>query len=98
MIRVVLPAHLATLIDVHGEIAVDVAVPASQRSLLDEIERQYPVLVGTMRDPTTHQRRAFIRFFACEDDLSHEHPDTRLPDDVEAGREPFFVIGAMAGG
>ena len=98
MIRVVLPAHLKTLINVHGEIEVDVEIPSSQKSLLDEIERRYPVLVGTMRDPRTHQRRAFIRFFACADDLSHENPDARLPAEVESGREPFYVVGAMAGG
>jgi hypothetical protein len=98
MIRVVLPPHLTTLIGVHGEIEVDVEVPASQRSLLDEVERRYPVLVGTIRDPATHRRRAFIRFFACEDDLSHQHPDARLPGDVESGREAFYVVGAMAGG
>jgi len=98
MIRVVLPAHLKTLINVHGEIEVDVEVPASQGSLLDEIERRYPVLVGTIRDPRTHERRAFIRFFACESDLSHERPGARLPAEVESGLEPFYVVGAMAGG
>lgn len=98
MIRVVLPAHLKTLIDVRGEIDVDVALPATQASLLDEIERRYPVLLGTLRDPRTRERRPFIRFFACEEDLSHDGPDTRLPEAVEAGREPFYVVGAMAGG
>ncbi len=98
MIRVVLPAHLKTLIHLQGELEVDVAAPVTLTSLLDAIEARHPVLVGTMRDARTRQRRAFVRFFACERDLSHEPPDARLPREVEVGREPFYVVGAMAGG
>jgi sulfur-carrier protein len=101
MIRVALPAHLRTLAQVDGEVQLDVAAAAAtvtQRSVLDALEDRYPVLRGTMRDQTTHERRPFVRFFACEEDLSHEPPDALLPDAVASGKEPFLVIGAMAGG
>lgn len=98
MIRVVLPAHLKTLTHVSGEVELVVTGPVCQRSVLDALEARYPVLVGTIRDPVTQQRRPFIRFFACEQDLSHVAPDEPLPPEVETGREVFFVIGAMAGG
>ncbi|MGH3976658.1 MAG: MoaD/ThiS family protein [Pseudonocardiaceae bacterium] len=98
MIRLRLPAHLRTLAHVDGEITVTVAGQATQRSVLDALEARYPVLRGTIRDHETQQRRAFVRFFACEQDLSHESPDTPLPDPVAKGTEPFLVIGAMAGG
>jgi len=96
MIRVVLPAHLRALAHCEREIAVDAA--ATQRAVLDAIEQQYPALRGTIRDPRTGLRRPFVRFFACEEDLSHESPDTPLPAAVAEGREPYLVIGAMAGG
>jgi hypothetical protein len=98
MIRVVLPAHLRTLARVGAEVQVDVVGPVTQRSVLDALEAGYPMLRGTIRDHATHRRRPFLRFFACEEDLSHESPDAPLPDAVAAGREPFLVIGAMAGG
>jgi len=98
MIRVVLPAHLRRLAEVTGEVQLDVAAPATQRSVLDALEARYPMLRGTIRDQTRQQRRAFVRFFACAQDLSHEPPDTPLPDAVAAGDEPFVVLGAMAGG
>ena len=98
MIRVVLPAHLRTLARVDGEVKLAVAGPATQRSVLDALEADYPMLCGTIRDHVTHQRRAFVRFFACEQDLSHEPPDAPLPDAVAMGAEPFLVVGAMAGG
>jgi molybdopterin synthase sulfur carrier subunit len=98
MIRVVLPAHLKTLINVNREIEVDVTGEPTQRSVIDAIEARYPVLLGTIRDPVTQKRRSFVRFFACEDALSHESPDAPLPDAVVSGAEPFFVVGAMAGG
>ncbi len=98
MIRVVLPAHLKTLTHVSGEVELEVTSPVCQRTVLDALEARYPVLVGTIRDPATQRRRPFIRFFACEQDLSHATPDEPLPRDVETGREIFFVIGAMAGG
>jgi molybdopterin converting factor small subunit len=98
MIRVVLPAHLRTLARVDGEVKLAVVGPATQRSVLDALEADYPVLRGTIRDHVTHQRRAFVRFFACEQDLSHEPPDTPLPDAVAMGAEPLLVVGAMAGG
>ena len=98
MIRVVLPAHLRTLAQVNGEVKVDVGGSVTQRAVLDALEASYPMLRGTIRDQTTHQRRAFIRLFACEEDLSHESPDTPLPDAVASGREPFVVLGAIAGG
>jgi molybdopterin synthase sulfur carrier subunit len=98
MIRVVLPAHLRTLADVAGEVELHVAGPVTQRSVLDALEARYPMLRGTIRDHATHRRRAFVRFFACEQDLSHESPDTPLPHAVEIGAEPYLVVGAMAGG
>ncbi len=98
MIRVVLPAHLRTLARVDGEVKLDVEGQATQRSVLDTLEACYPMLRGTIRDHVTQQRRAFVRFFACEQDLSHEPPDAPLPDAVAMGEEPFFVVGAMAGG
>jgi molybdopterin synthase sulfur carrier subunit len=98
MIRVVLPAHLRTLAHVNREIELEVAGPPTQRSVIDALEARYPALHGTIRDPATQKRRAFVRFFACEDDLSHELPDAPLPDAVVSGAEPFIVIGAMAGG
>jgi molybdopterin synthase sulfur carrier subunit len=98
MIRVVLPPHLRTLAHVDGEVKVDVDGRATQRSVLDALESQYPMLRGTIRDHVSQQRRAFVRFFACQEDLSHEPPDDPLPDAVEKGTEPFMVVGAMAGG
>jgi sulfur-carrier protein len=98
MIRVVLPAHLRTLARVDGEVEVYLEGPATQRSVLDALEARYPMLRGTIRDQVTQQRRAFVRFFACEQDLSHEPPDAPLPDAVVKGVEPFLVVGAMAGG
>ena len=98
MIRVVLPAHLRTLARVDGEVKLDIPGPATQRAILDALEDRYPMLRGTIRDQVTHERRAFVRFFACEEDLSHEPPDARLPEPVAAGTEPFMVVGAMAGG
>jgi molybdopterin converting factor small subunit len=98
MIRVVLPAHLRTLAHLDGEVKLDLEGQATQRAVLDAIEACYPMLRGTLRDHVTHQRRAFVRFFACEQDLSHEPPDAPLPDAVATGAEPFLVVGAMAGG
>jgi len=98
MIRVVLPAHLRTLARVDGEVKVQVEGPATVRSVLDALENGYPMLRGTMRDQVTQQRRAFLRFFACEQDLSNEPVDTPLPDAVATGAEPLLVVGAMAGG
>jgi len=98
MIRVVLPAHLRTLARVNGEVQIDVVGPVTQRSVLDAIEARYPMLQGTIRDHVTQQRRAFVRFFACEQDLSHDSPDAPLPDAVATGAEPFLIVGAMAGG
>jgi molybdopterin synthase sulfur carrier subunit len=98
MIRVVLPAHLRTLARVEGEVELDVAGEVTQRLVLDALEARYPMLCGTIRDYRTGQRRAFVRFFACEQDLSHEPPDTPLPDAVCLGAEPFLIVGAMAGG
>ncbi len=99
MIRVSLPAHLRTLakVDEH-EVSLDVDGNATQRSVLDALEARYPMLRGTIRDQDTFRRRAYVRFYACQQDLSHEAPDDPLPDEVVAGREPFLVIGAMAGG
>jgi hypothetical protein len=98
MIRVVLPYHLRTLARVEGEVQVAVEGRATQRSVLDALEARYPVLRGTIRDHVTGQRRPMLRFFACKEDLSHEPPDAPLPDAVASGVEPFFVIGAIAGG
>jgi molybdopterin synthase sulfur carrier subunit len=98
MIRVILPHHLRTLAQVGSEVELEIDGPVSQRSVLDALEVRYPMLRGTIRDQVTHQRRAFLRFFACEEDLSHEPPDTPLPEAVASGKEPFIVIGAIAGG
>jgi molybdopterin synthase sulfur carrier subunit len=98
MIRVVLPAHLRTLAKVDGEVALDVSGAVTQRAVLDALEERYPVLRGTIRDQASGKRRSFVRFFACEEDISHEQPDDPLPDAVVKGSEPFLVIGAMAGG
>ena len=98
MIRVALPAHLRTLARVEGEVTLDLAGQVTLGSVLDALEARYPVLQGTMRDYGTRKRRPFIRFFACEQDLSHEPPEAQLPDAVVSGAEPFLVIGAMAGG
>ena len=98
MIRVVLPHHLRNLAHVAGEVEFEVPAPVTQRSLLDALEASYPVLRGTIRDHDQGRRRAFIRFFACEQDLSNDPPDTPLPERVAAGDEPFLVVGAMAGG
>ena len=98
MIRVVLPTHLRTLARVGSEVTLEVEGPATQRSVLDALEACYPMLRGTIRDQVTHQRRAFVRVFACEQDLSHEPPDAPLPDAVLTGAEPLLVVGAMAGG
>jgi molybdopterin synthase sulfur carrier subunit len=98
VIRVVLPTHLRTLAQVSKEVRVEVAGEVTQRSVLDAVERQYPMLLGTMRDRRTGQRRPLVRFFACEEDLSNESPDAPLPDRVVKGEEPFMVVGAMAGG
>jgi molybdopterin synthase sulfur carrier subunit len=98
MIRVVLPAHLRDLARVTGEIEVEVAAPVTARAVLDAVEARYPVLCGTIRDHVTHQRRPLVRFFACENDVSHHSPDLPLPAAVTAGLEPFLIIGAMAGG
>jgi len=98
LIRVVLPAHLRKLALVAGEVQLEVAGPVTQRAVLDALEGRYPMLRGTIRDPITQQRRPFVRFFACEDDLSHESPDSALPEAVAAGTEPLLVVGAMAGG
>lgn len=98
MIRVVLPPHLRTIAHVAGEVELEIAGEVTQRAVLDALERRHPELLGTIRDRSTQQRRAFVRFFACEEDLSHEPPDAPLPAAVAAGSEPFLVIGAMAGG
>jgi sulfur-carrier protein len=98
MIRLELPAHLRTLARVDGAVTLDVEGRATQRSVLDALEACYPMLRGTIRDHVTQQRRPYLRFFACEEDLSHESPDAPLPDAVATGREPFLVVGAMAGG
>jgi molybdopterin synthase sulfur carrier subunit len=98
MIRVVLPHHLRKLARVDGEVQLDVEGPITQRSILDVLEARYPMLRGTIRDHVTQKRRAFVRFFACEQDLSHEPPDAPLPDAVATGAESFVVLGAMAGG
>jgi hypothetical protein len=98
MIRVVLPAHLRILARVDGEVTVEVEGPVTQRSVLDALEARYPALCGTLRDHVTQQRRPFVRFFACEEDHSHDSPDDPLPDAVATGAEPFLVVGAIAGG
>ena len=98
MIRIVLPYHLRLLAHIGGEVELTVSSPATQRSVLDALEARYPMLRGTIRDHVTQQRRAFLRFFACEEDLSHEPPDAPLPEAVTSGTEPFYIIGAVAGG
>jgi len=98
MIRVVLPAHLRTLARVEGEVTLEIQGPITQRSVLDALEARYPMLQGTLRDHVTQKRRPFVRFFACEEDLSHTPPDAALPDAVAPGAEPFLVVGAIAGG
>jgi hypothetical protein len=98
MIRVVLPQHLRTLAGVGSELQIEVEGAVTIRSILDAIEARYPMLKGTIRDHGTQQRRAFLRFFACEEDLSHESPDTSLPDAIVSGKEPFLIVGAIAGG
>jgi molybdopterin synthase sulfur carrier subunit len=98
MIRVVLPPHLRTLAKVHREVQIDVAEPASLRAALDALEARYPMLRGTIRDHVTKERRPFLRFFACEEDLSHQSPDLPLPEAVVSGKEPLVILGAIAGG
>ena len=98
MIRVVLPAHLRALARVDGEVELQVAGKVTQQSVLDALEASYPMLRGTIRDQDSGRRRAFVRFFACEQDLSHEQPDVLLPDPVATGAEPYLIVGAMAGG
>ena len=98
MIRLVLPEHLRTLAHVHGEVKLEIECHVTQRSVLDALEDRYPMLRGTIRDHVTRQRRPYIRFFACEQDLSHERPDALLPEAVASGAEPFLIVGAMAGG
>jgi sulfur-carrier protein len=97
-VRVILPAHLRALARIQGEIRVDVPGEVTQRAVLDAVEAEFPMLLGTMRDRSTARRRPFVRFYACEEDLSHEEPDALLPERVVHGEEPFMVIGAMAGG
>jgi sulfur-carrier protein len=98
MIRVILPPHLRTLAQVRGEVELEIIGPVTQRSVLDALEERYPMLRGTIRDHVTLQRRPFLRFFACEQDLSHQAPDAPLPEAVAAGKEPLIVLGAIAGG
>ena len=98
MIKVVLPAHLRTLAKISGEVALEVTGEITQRSVLDALEARYPMLQGTIRDHVSKERRPFVRFFACEQDLSHESPDAPLPDAVASGAEPYLVVGAIAGG
>lgn len=98
MIRVVIPFHLRNLARIEGELTLDVHGDVTQRAVLDALEQQYPMLRGTIRDHVTHKRRAFVRFFACQEDLSNESPDAPLPGPVVTGTEPFRVVGAMAGG
>jgi len=98
MIRVLLPAHLRALAHVGSEISIEVPGPVTQRSVLDALENAYPMLRGTIRDHVTQARRPFLRFFACSEDWSHESPDTLLPDDIVSGKEPLYIVGAIAGG
>jgi sulfur-carrier protein len=98
MVRVILPQHLRTLAHAEAEVRIDVTKPLTQRSLLDALEANYPMLRGTIRDQLTQQRRPFLRFFACEEDWSHESPDAPLPEAVASGNEPFLIVGAIAGG
>jgi sulfur-carrier protein len=98
MVRVMLPAHLRTIAQVNGEVKLDVEGQVTQKSVLDALEARYPMLSGTIRDHVTQQRRAFVRFFACQQDVSHEAPDAPLPEAVASGAEPLFIVGAIAGG
>ncbi|MGD0301517.1 MAG: MoaD/ThiS family protein [Bryobacteraceae bacterium] len=98
MIRVYLPGHLRTLANINGEVEIEIQGPVTQRSVLDALELRYPALQGTIRDHVSGKRRSFLRFFACQEDLSHESPDAPLPDAVVSGAEPFLVVGAIAGG
>ncbi|HWF92225.1 MAG TPA: MoaD/ThiS family protein [Terriglobales bacterium] len=98
MIHIILPFHLRTLAHVGGDIELEVKTPVTQRSVLDALESRYPMLRGAIRDHDTLQRRPFLRFFACEEDLSHQSPDAPLPDAIASGKEPFIIIGAIAGG
>ena len=98
MIRVVLPFHLRNLAQIDGEVKLDVPAPVTQRAIIDALEARYPALRGTIRDHGSDKRRALVRFFACEEDLSHDPPDKPLPEQVASGAEPFFIIGAIAGG
>jgi molybdopterin synthase sulfur carrier subunit len=98
LIRVILPSHLLTLARITGDVTLKVEGPVTQRSLLDALEARYPALLGTIRDQVTQQRRPFLRFFACEQDLSHDPPDALLPEAVASGAEPFLILGAIAGG
>lgn len=98
MIRVELPFHLRTLAQVGGEVQIDVPAPVTLRRVLDALEEQYPVLTGTIRDHDTKKRRPFLRFFACQEDLSHDSPDDPLPSEIASGKEPLLIIGAIAGG
>ena len=98
MIRVELPSHLRNLARINGEVKLEIGGQATQRSVLDALEARYPMLCGTIRDQVTKQRRPFLRFFACEQDLSHESPDSPLPDEVVSGKEPLIILGAVAGG
>jgi sulfur-carrier protein len=98
MIRVEIPSHLRTLAHVEGEVQLEVAAPATQRSVIDALEAKYPMLRGTIRDHVTQQRRPYLRFFACQEDLSFESPDAPLPEAVASGKEPFLIVGAVAGG
>ena len=98
MIRVVLPPHLRGLARISGEVELDIPAPITQRTVVDALESRYPMLAGTIRDHVTQKRRPFLRFFACGEDLSHEQPDTPLPDAVAAGTEPLVILGAIAGG
>lgn len=98
MIRIVLPAHLRTLARVEGEVALEVEGQATQCSVLDAVEARFPMLKGAIRDHVTHERRPFVRFFACGEDLSHQQPDVPLPELIATGAEPFLIVGAMAGG
>jgi molybdopterin synthase sulfur carrier subunit len=98
MIRVILPAHLRALARINGEVRLDIDTPVTQRTVLDELESQYPMLAGTMRDHDTQRRRPFVRFYACQEDLSNDSPDDELPPAVTNGTEPYLIVGAMAGG